>query len=280
MEPTGTTILVPLDGSTNAEQAIPAAASLQALYGGAMKFVYVSDYRPKTDEELDRATSVFASYASEAAARLGAGAHTTEFMVDALPARAILDASADARFIVIASHGRGGFRATVIGSVADKVVRGARVPVLVVPGLGTPAPPFAARSIMVALDGSEAAEAGLAVGRDIARRAEAGVVLIRADRDAIPAGISFSASPIEASAPDEGDPRAYLASVARDGERQVVVQGRAAEAIVDAANQIGPDIVVMATEGKGAAARLALGSTTTRVMHSLHRPLLIVPVTQ
>ena len=34
--------------------------------------------------------------------------------------------------VVIASHGAGGFERLVVGSVADKVIRGARVPVLVV----------------------------------------------------------------------------------------------------------------------------------------------------
>ena len=34
----------------------------------------------------------------------------------------------------------------------------------------------------------------------------------------------------------------------------------------------------MTSHGKGLATRVALGSTTDRVMHSLHRSLLIVPV--
>jgi nucleotide-binding universal stress UspA family protein len=33
----------------------------------------------------------------------------------------------------------------------------------------------------------------------------------------------------------------------------------------------------MTSSGKGLAERITLGSTTGRVMHTLHRPLLIVP---
>jgi len=278
MEHLGSAILVPLDGSKNAENAIPAAASLQALYGGEMKLLHVTEHRPKTREEGERATATFSDYAAEVAGQLGAGAHTAELLFDVLPARAILDAASDARFIVIASHGRGGFRASVLGSVADKVVRGSRIPVLVVPGLGHVGPAFATRSIMVALDGSQAAEAGLEIGRDIARRAEAGVVLVRAYRHTGLPAPGFSLHPSDDQDAEEAEAKQYLASVARDGERQLALYGHAADVVVDAAGQIGSDIVVMATEGKGAASRLALGSTTDRVMHRLHRPLLIVPV--
>ncbi|MGK2964468.1 MAG: universal stress protein [Tepidiformaceae bacterium] len=277
MVDSGTVIVVPLDGSKNAENAIPAAASLQALYGCEIRLVHVAENRPKTPQDLERARATFVEYAEEAATRLGAGTRTAELLVDSSPARAILDNASDARFIVIATHGRSGFKATILGSVADKVVRGSRVPVLVVPGVGTPAAAFATRSIMVALDGSDAAEAGLEVARDIARRAEAGIVLARAYRVSVPVGIEFSYYPIDMIEGYEAETQAYLQSMARDGERQLVLQGLPAEAIVDAAGQIGADMVVMATEGKGLAGRLALGSTTDRVMHSLHRPLLVVP---
>ncbi|MCA9854405.1 MAG: universal stress protein, partial [Dehalococcoidia bacterium] len=43
------------------------------------------------------------------------------------------------------------------------------------------------------------------------------------------------------------------------------------------AAQVDSGLVVMASSGKGLAERIALGSTTGRVMHSLHRPLLIIP---
>lgn len=274
----GSAILVPLDGSKNAENAIPAAVSLQALFGGEIQFIHVAEHRPKTSEEFETAAATFASYAADIAGQSGAGATSARLLVDAIPARAILDAAKQTRFIVIASHGRGGFRASIIGSVADKVVRSSTVPVLIVPGLGEAAPTFAARSIMVALDGSEAAEAGLVVARDIARRAEAGIVLARAYRSAVSPLIAASYYPFDVSVGDEVEAQRYLGSVAREGERQLVMEGRPSDAIVDAAGQVGSDIVVMATEGKGAASRLALGSTTDRVMHSLHRPLLVVPV--
>jgi nucleotide-binding universal stress UspA family protein len=49
------------------------------------------------------------------------------------PADAILDVARPERVAVVAlaTHGRGGLRRLILGSVADKLVRGAEVPVLV-----------------------------------------------------------------------------------------------------------------------------------------------------
>ncbi|HSH44856.1 MAG TPA: universal stress protein [Longimicrobiales bacterium] len=56
-----------------------------------------------------------------------------EIRVDALPAQALMDIAdeRDADLIVMGTHGRGGLRRLVLGSVADKVVRGSGRPVLV-----------------------------------------------------------------------------------------------------------------------------------------------------
>jgi nucleotide-binding universal stress UspA family protein len=59
----------------------------------------------------------------------------TEVVQDGPPASGILQFAEDrhADLIAIGTHGRGGLSRAVLGSVADKVVRGAHCPVLVVP---------------------------------------------------------------------------------------------------------------------------------------------------
>ena len=61
-------------------------------------------------------------------------------VVDSDPARALLAMAKqeNAFLISLATHGRTGVRRAVIGSVADKVIRGATVPVLVSPAHGEP----------------------------------------------------------------------------------------------------------------------------------------------
>jgi nucleotide-binding universal stress UspA family protein len=49
------------------------------------------------------------------------------------PARALLDAAAWARLLVVGRRGRGGFRGMLLGSVSQQCVRHATAPVMVVP---------------------------------------------------------------------------------------------------------------------------------------------------
>jgi nucleotide-binding universal stress UspA family protein len=273
-------IVVPLDGSKNAENALPWAATLARLYNTTVEFVHVVDPEGVTaPEDLPAAEATFARYATELAAKWQVSGHELR-VVEGHPAGAIVDAAADAQFIVIASHGHGGFRAAFVGSVADKVIRNATVPVLLVPAIGAPVLPVR-RTLLVALDGSDAAERGLDVARDLAKRMGSTVTLIRTWTFPVQAtGSSFEAyySSQDMFESFEAAATEYVAAAALPGEERIVVMGPPAMAIVDVAARLEPELVVVTTSGKGLAARIALGSTTERLAHSLHRPLLIVPV--
>ena len=69
-------------------------------------------------------------------------------MIDYHPADAILREAADlgADLIALGSHGHGGVRRLVIGSVADKVIRGATIPVFMMPAHASPVARLAAGS--------------------------------------------------------------------------------------------------------------------------------------
>ena len=273
-------IILPLDGSKNAENALPWAAALATAYARDVEFIHVVDHEgARNGEQLRKAEGTFASHAAELASEWGIAGHRATILQGA-PAAKILGAAAGASFITIASHGHGGFRATFLGSVADKVVRGATVPIVLVPGVGGPALP-GPQPVLVGVDGSEAAEQALRLGREVAQKLGAPVALMRAW--AIPplATASFYPSYIDSQLVDSLRIAAeeYVASVAQPGEQTFVAQGLPAVAIAEAAGQINAGLVVVASSGKGLAARIALGSTTDRLMHSLHRPLLIVPVT-
>ena len=55
------------------------------------------------------------------------------------------------------------------------------------------------------------------------------------------------------------------------------MQGDAATAGRDAAEQHNAGLIVLTSTGKGLAKRVALGSTTDRVVHSTKRSVLVVP---
>jgi nucleotide-binding universal stress UspA family protein len=275
-------IVVPLDGSRNAENALPYAALLARLYRATVEFVHVVGHEGvRREKDLAHSRAMFTTYAGQLADHWEIAKHRS-IVSEGWAAAMILEAAPAASFIVIASHGQSGFHAMFIGSVADKVVRGATVPVLLVPGVGAPVLPDTHPTILIGLDGSEPAENALRVGRGLAARIGMPVALIRAwgvpaqtmalyEGSEYPADDLFAA--LAAAAADE-----YLKRTAAPGEKVLFPEGPPAIVIADAATKLNAGLVVVGSSGQGLAARIALGSTTDRLMHSLHRPLLIVPV--
>jgi nucleotide-binding universal stress UspA family protein len=154
-EPVVRRVLVPLDGSELAEQVLEPVLALgtgtraeYTLLRVVNRMTPVS-YDPASGrvsglrksllgqlQELDRRESARArNYLERLAERLRARslAVQTRVVLHEQPAVAILD---DAQqnavdLIALATHGRGGLRRLLLGSVADKVLRGAATPVLV-----------------------------------------------------------------------------------------------------------------------------------------------------
>jgi nucleotide-binding universal stress UspA family protein len=271
-------VLVPLDGSKGAENALPFAAMMHRVYGAPLHFVQVinSGDGGLSASEVAHANELFANYGKDLVKRLQLAPADCRFQVfTGSPAATLLDLAANCQVVVLATHGRGGFRALVLGSVADKVVRAARVPVLMVPAIGAPAPE--PRTVLVTLDGSEEAERALVPARTIARALGAKVILFRAFHFFQYVGSEFVVMPPDTIEGLETESVEYLAKVVQPGEETVIFQGDAAQSVVDAAARIDAGLVVMTKSGKGRAERIALGSTTDRVLHSLHRPILVIP---
>ena len=169
-------ILVPLDGSPVAERAIPAAVRIARAFGGSVimlnvvappvssgKFSSLDAY-PKvgTDEELAEATEYLKTLAqSEQLGGITTEAHT--LVGGTAPTIITAARSLRADLIVLCTHGYTGFQRWMLGSVAEKVIRHAPIPVFVLreggPGLATAVQqPVRA---LVALDGSSLSEAML-----------------------------------------------------------------------------------------------------------------------
>ena len=271
-------ILVPLDGSKNSERALPHALRLAELHETSLRIIHVSDESEVRDSSLTEASEVFTNYVRELVDGAGPAGYESELLLGD-PAEMIVQAAADASIVALASHGRSGFHATFIGSVADKVVRASPAPVLFIPSVGDPTRPRYQR-IVVAVDGSPEAEVGLATARDLAALSGGALTLVQAYNVPPAVGFEFAAASYSANVFDtlHEATESYLSHIAREGEETITVQSSASSAITVAAERVDAHLVVMTSHGKGLTARVALGSTTDRVMHSLHRTLLIVPV--
>lgn len=272
-------VVVTLDGSKVSEEAIPYAGVTAKLFGASVRFVHVIDDNvAKKEGEFERAQEVFAAHVKELAAQhLPEGVAHETAILRGPAAKTILENAKDARLIVISTHGAGGLKATFVGSVTDKVVRGTTVPVFVIPGVG--AEPLVPHGpVLIAVDGSPESEQGLKIGRELAEAYGTEVAVVRAYQIPIPVGTEFAYYPADEQGVLEQAAKDYVASIAQEGEKSYVIQGSAAEAIESTADELDARAVVVTSHGKGFAARIALGSTTDRLMHSMKRPLLVVPV--
>jgi nucleotide-binding universal stress UspA family protein len=143
-------ILVPLDGSALAETALGPASVLAKLFDAEVSLVqmvhpvlFSSDpvfpFAGGYDEELTgrqrEAATDYMQDVSESLRAHGVRASGIAFVGPRSLAQSLIDLANPARvsLVAIATHGRGGLRRLVLGSVTDKIVRGAQVPVLVVP---------------------------------------------------------------------------------------------------------------------------------------------------
>ncbi|SNR64352.1 universal stress protein [Halorubrum vacuolatum] len=136
-------ILVPTDGSLEGERAVRHALELARIHEAAVTAIYVintASYAGMPMEtswegidELLRADAEAAVTEVRALAdRMGVAITTT--VVDGSPSREIIRSAErnDCDLIVMGTHGRGGIDRLLLGSVAEKVVRGSRIPVLTV----------------------------------------------------------------------------------------------------------------------------------------------------
>lgn len=147
-------VLVPVDGSPLAEAAVDHALALVQPAGARctlLRVVRTADtllpydqtfWTPSEQEIMDEQREIAERYVRELADRVrarsaGGGEGGTVDAVVVLepdPARAILRAAADGGvdLLALSTHARSGVTRAFLGSVTDKVVRGAEVPVLVV----------------------------------------------------------------------------------------------------------------------------------------------------
>lgn len=282
------TILVPLDGSTFSERALPTARGLAAGDGRLLVMRVVAAPEPPLYEGYFESlvSRAEAEAYLEGLARSLHPAPVTTFVREGEPTAMILDEIAARRVdvVVMSTHGRSGVGRWVYGSVADAIMRRSPVPVLLVPAVGavkgfsTDRPP----RVLVPLDGSSPSESALGAAVDLAAVLGAELVLLSVTESVAttdPYGMIYS--PIDVGA-DESRRQEYLERVAsglRASGRVVTVRvgfGHPADGIVAGVRDEGADVVAMSTHGAGGVSRLLMGSVTSTVVQRSPVPVLVV----
>ena len=296
-------ILVPLDGSPFAEQAIAVALTLAEASRAKVTLIrawdpsnyrYSSELTPPFLDAGARDKLAAADYLDTVAARVRSG--TTVPIGVALIAGSAPEAIKECltqsahELIVMTTHGLTGLSRAWIGSVADAVVRTVNAPVLLVrplESLGV-APSGRFERILVPLDGSAEAEEILAHAVEVGDSAR--FILLRVERPVVmpvhPYTYAASGWQLDDEATEQVVTHAYdyLDGVARSLKARrpgakVDVDVRFAEhtgtAIVEAALDYKADLVALTTHARRAA-RLLLGSVADKVLRGTHGSVLLL----
>lgn len=279
--------LVPLDGSELAEHALPWARVLAESQGATIELLRC--YEPMASiymlPEFAAPAPVYYDqsaffkdideYLNKKIRTLPDGL-ATKVRCEGDSGSAILQRAESEKVeaIVMASHGRGGLGRWLLGSVATKVVRGSRVPVLIINSSTEVAKRPQIKKILVPLDGSELAEEAVDKALELARGFDAEVLLFQ--------GIAHT--PIghpqldAAVAYEVANANEYLNEVkARYPDDKIEVSakiGGPSLGIVEAAKSC--DLVVMSSHGRSGVRRWLLGSIAEQLIQSVTKPLLIV----
>jgi nucleotide-binding universal stress UspA family protein len=290
------TILVPLDGSKLARQAVPFAAVLAKALGARLHLLSVQDddqtdlaffyqtHALRISQEIQLRLARYLELVQRGLTRQGVAVDTE--VVNGQPAAEIVRAveRTQAGLIALSTHGRSGLGRWAQGSVAEQVLRAAPVPALVLrPGARPPGGQPAIDRVLVPLDGSAAGEAALPLAGEIAAATGARVTLAQvvpsvADLafgplfDVLPANLEEVAQQAaEGYLKDTAAKLGLTGSVA-----WAVLRGDPARHLLQLAEDGAYDLIVMATHGRTGLRRALLGSVAARVMRDAGRPVVLV----
>jgi nucleotide-binding universal stress UspA family protein len=296
-------VLVPLDGSPFAEQALPWAAAIAGAARARLRLtlVHQSPSPPPLDEATGRLYTrielslrkVQREYLAKVAdqVRREHGVQVVKVTLQGTPAPALARyiGEMDPEIVVMTTHGAGGIRRAWLGSVADQLVRSLEIPMLVIrprEADQVPAGVGALQEILVALDGSRRAEAALPPAATLALLLRAKLALVRVVQPVVPFTDPVRPFPLgfdeELTRLSCAEAQDYLDDVAESlnaagvpASAAAVVGSSAFEAIQDAARAPGTGMIALATRGRGGLPRMVLGSVADKLVRGGELPVLV-----
>lgn len=294
-------IVVPLDGSEVAEVALPYAEELAGRLGSAVTLLHVCESADDPNrrmhqmylEKLVDATKQGAESYMPSSERGKREVRVQTAMLTGNPAEEIIRYAEkeEAGLVIMATHGRSGIGRWALGSVADKIVRSAAQPVLLIRARGASAGVRARKMlgrVLIPLDGSKEGETALpciaALVTSLSTEVTLLQVLALGYQTMTAQGYEYVIYPAQQTEADRVRAKGYLDGVAgclkQPGMtvKSEVKFGNAADEIIKTADEINADLVAMATHGRSGLGRWVLGSVADRVLRSGNKPLLLVRV--
>jgi nucleotide-binding universal stress UspA family protein len=291
-------LLVPLDGSPLAEQALPLALSVArkaqseihlalvhvpAAYDDAVHWEELDDEVKAREHQYLEALRCRICKAFSGTVQV----HHVEGLAPETLASEIDNQQID--LVVMNAHGWGYVTRAITGSVSDYLLRHVNVPLLLMHS-GALSRQFdvsvSLRNILICLDGSALAETALGPATNLGRLWESRYHLLRVAPPPQHVGRPFGQDEqsLYQHARDRAsaDARDYLERIAErlrteaaPATTRVVLNRNVAQAVIDEALANGCDLIAISTHGRGGVARLLLGSVADKVIRGSHTPVLV-----
>lgn len=284
-------ILIAVDGSSCSRRAAAYGLGVASAYDAAVDVVHAVEPGTLEDEAVHRQRRERGEELLDAVTGLAGGLDVdveTQLVEGNVPASLVShidDHGAD--LVVLGRQGKGGLGERLLGSVAERVLRGTDVPVLVVPGVDPLDPEETSfERVLATTDGSETAERAAPVAADVARKYGASlhavtVVDVEAEAGVFDAGgvteeyverleergeeyVDSFSDRVRETAPDVTVKSAVLRGVPHLALEEYTV-----------ANDI--DLLVLASVGESSLAGHLLGSTADRLLRVVEVPVLVIP---
>jgi nucleotide-binding universal stress UspA family protein len=294
-------ILIPLDGSENGERALAWAKALAGTKGELVLMEVMPQATPvhtfggtlvSTEEEIRaKYREVATAQLTDAKERWLPDARNVAIVVaEGDPVEQIIWTAADVKagLIIMSSHGRGGLGRFTSGSVADRMMREAPLPVMIVGPESSAEKDQPISKVIAPVDGTPLSMSALPVAAAIAKQANVPVEVITVVKGSIeempPAYAGIPPAPgdfYEEAATENQRGGEGVVERALSELRSLGVEasgdayyGNIAQTILDA---IQPgDLLVLSSHGRSGLPRWVLGSTALRMIRSSPAPVTVV----
>jgi nucleotide-binding universal stress UspA family protein len=261
-------VIACLDGSSLAETILPLARGLTATQGGTLTLLRVVADAAELSAEENYLRDCARQYSGQ-----------LRFLVAADPAGAIgaeLERNANA-IAALTTHGRTAWGEAILGSVALRVIRAAKRPVILYCPLDRDGDaPKKISKIVLALDGSEFAERMISYAAKAAQSLRAQLLLVQA----LPVGAPLA--PLKNHEKSDISESGYLHRQAAEIKKKYavpaqweVLHGDPAAAICQYLKGMPETMLMLTTHARGAVERAMLGSVAAECIRHAGVPLLL-----
>jgi nucleotide-binding universal stress UspA family protein len=296
-----THILCPVDFSENSRHAFDCAIGLAKCYGSSvhvLHVVHIPDSTPGiglapapvpiAPAEVDRIEMAMREFLD---IEPSGGVQIGYVVVEAPSVAREIGLQAErlsADLLVTGTHGRSGFERFLLGSVAERVLRRSRVPVLTVPPRAPDMAPIGScpfRNVLYATDFSPGSERAFEYATSLADGTGSRLTLMYVVEQlpvaydsvlAIPLSINACPESLEQAGRTQLDDLVTISVPPSCETDTVVARGRAAEEILRVAAERQADVIVLGVHGRNALDRLVFGSTAEKVVRQATCPVLTV----